>query len=87
MNPRILEINKNIQSYKEEIVNHPLYKKMNSVEDIAVLMEYHVYAVWDFMSLLKSLQSILTCTSISVETCWRHSDKKVNKLNCFRRGK
>ena len=63
MNPRILEINKNIQSYKEEIVNHPLYKKMNSVEDIAVLMEYHVYAVWDFMSLLKSLQSILTCTS------------------------
>ena len=63
MNPRILEINKNIQSFKEEIVNHPLYKKMNSVEDIAVLMEHHVYAVWDFMSLLKALQSILTCTS------------------------
>ena len=34
MNSRILEINKNIQSYKDEIVNHPLYKKMNSVEDI-----------------------------------------------------
>ena len=63
MNPRIVEINKNIQSYKEEIVNHALYKKMNSVEDIAVLMEHHVYAVWDFMSLLKALQSILTCTS------------------------
>tara|TARA_E500000331_G_C17272751_1_gene720064 strand:+ start:1033 stop:1773 length:741 start_codon:yes stop_codon:yes gene_type:complete len=63
MNPRILEINKNIQSYKEEIVNHSLYKKINSVEDIAVLMEHHVYAVWDFMSLLKALQSILTCTS------------------------
>ena len=63
MNSRVLEINKNIQSYKEEIVNHSLYKKINSVEDIAVLMEHHVYAVWDFMSLLKSLQSILTCTS------------------------
>ena len=63
INPKILEINKNIQSYKEEIVNHQLYKKMNSVEDIAVLMEHHVYAVWDFMSLLKALQSILTCTS------------------------
>ena len=63
MNPKILEINKNIELYKEEIVNHPLYKKLNSVEDIAILMEHHVYAVWDFMSLLKALQSILTCTS------------------------
>ena len=63
MNPRILEINKNIQPYKEKIVNHQLYKKMNSVDDVAVLMEHHVYAVWDFMSLLKALQSILTCTS------------------------
>ena len=42
MNSRILEINKNIQSYKDEIVNHPLYKKMNSVEDIAVFLRYIV---------------------------------------------
>ena len=63
MNPKVLEVNKNIEVYKDQIVNHPLYKKLNSVEDIAVLMEHHVYAVWDFMSLLKALQSILTCTS------------------------
>ncbi len=63
MNPKVLEINKSIKVYKEEIINHPLYKKLNSVEDIAVLMEHHVYAVWDFMSLLKALQSKLTCTS------------------------
>ena len=63
MNPKILEINNNILPYKQEVVNHSLYKKLNSVSDIAVLMEHHVYAVWDFMSLLKALQSILTCTS------------------------
>lgn len=63
MNPKVLEINKSIKVYKQEIINHPLYKKLNSVEDIAVLMEHHVYAVWDFMSLLKALQSKLTCTS------------------------
>ena len=63
MNPKIKILNSNLTKYREEIVNHALYKKLNSVEDIAVMMEYHVYAVWDFMSLLKALQSLLTCTT------------------------
>lgn len=64
MNPKILEITNNIQPYKDQIINHSLYKNLNRVEDIAILMEHHVYAVWDFMSLLKSLQSNLTCTTV-----------------------
>jgi len=63
MNPKIIEINNNLQVYKKEIVDHDLYKNLNSIKDIATLMESHVYAVWDFMCLLKALQSILTCTS------------------------
>ena len=63
MNPKINLLNSNLTKYREEIVNHALYKKLNSVEDIAVMMEHHVYAVWDFMSLLKALQSLLTCTT------------------------
>ena len=63
MNPKINILNSNLTKYREEIINHALYKKLNSVEDIAVMMEYHVYAVWDFMSLLKALQSLLTCTT------------------------
>ena len=63
MNIKILELNKKIDSYKKDIVEHNIYKRLNSIEDIATLMEHHVYAVWDFMSLLKALQSILTCTS------------------------
>ena len=77
MNQRLLEITKNIQPYKDKIVHHPLYKKMNSEKDIAVLMEHHVYAVWDFMSLLKALQSILTCTS----SPWKPvGDKQIRRL-------
>ena len=63
MNPKINILNSNLTKYREEIVNHALYKKLNSVKDIAVMMEHHVYAVWDFMSLLKALQSLLTCTT------------------------
>ncbi|MBU46020.1 MAG: heme oxygenase [Flavobacteriales bacterium] len=63
MNPKILELNKKIQPYKDDVVNHYLYRRLNSIKDVAILMEHHIYAVWDFMSLLKTLQSILTCTS------------------------
>jgi len=77
MNRNILEINNYIQRYKTEIVNHSLYKKLNSPKDIAILMENHIYAVWDFMSLLKALQSTLTCTS----SPWKPvGNKKIRRL-------
>ncbi|MFM9825153.1 DUF3050 domain-containing protein [Flavobacterium sp.] len=56
-------INKSIQSQKEALLNHSLYKKVQSIEDLLIFLENHVYAVWDFMSLLKALQSKLTCTT------------------------
>ncbi|MFV5701688.1 DUF3050 domain-containing protein [Flavobacterium sp. XS2P12] len=56
-------INNRIQPQKELLLQHPLYKKVKTIEDLQCFLESHVYAVWDFMSLLKALQSKLTCTT------------------------
>lgn len=59
----ITEINSKIQSQKETLLHHTLYEKVKTIEDLHQFLECHVYAVWDFMSLLKALQSKLTCTT------------------------
>lgn len=56
-------INARIQPQKDILLNHPLYKKIQNLEDLRRFLECHVYAVWDFMSLLKALQSKLTSTT------------------------
>ncbi|RZJ69345.1 DUF3050 domain-containing protein [Flavobacterium sp.] len=58
-----LEINQAILPQKEILLQHSLYEKIKTVEDLHVFLENHVYAVWDFMSLLKALQQKLTCTT------------------------
>jgi FMN phosphatase YigB (HAD superfamily) len=57
------ELHKAIGQERERIVNHPLYTQLQDIKDLQTFTEYHVFAVWDFMSLLKSLQRQLTCVS------------------------
>lgn len=56
-------INEKIKTQKDILKQHPLYENVKNINDLHIFMESHVYAVWDFMSLLKALQKKLTCTS------------------------
>lgn len=53
-----------LQPYRQRLVLHPLYNNITTIENLRIFTEHHVYAVWDFMSLLKSLQINLTCVSL-----------------------
>lgn len=57
------KINQSIQAQKDILLNHSLYSKVQTINDLHQFLECHVYAVWDFMSLLKALQNKLTCTT------------------------
>ena len=57
-------IKKAIEPLRQRIIHHQVYSAIENIEDLKVFMKYHVFAVWDFMSLLKILQNNLTCTTV-----------------------
>ncbi len=61
---RVELIEKLLVESKNKIINHPIYKEIRTLDDLRIFMEFHVFAVWDFMSLLKGLQGKLTPTDI-----------------------
>lgn len=60
----IEQIEKDLFEVRQSLKEHSLYEQLSTIDDIRTFMQGHVYAVWDFMSLLKSLQQHLTCTSL-----------------------
>ena len=65
----ISQIENELAPLRKQLVNHDLYKNLKSITDIKIFMEQHVFAVWDFMSLVKKLQIDLTNTTIPMKQC------------------
>jgi hypothetical protein len=45
-----------VAALRDRLNRHPLYASLQTIEDVRGFMAHHIYSVWDFMSLLKSLQ-------------------------------
>ncbi|WP_074311377.1 DUF3050 domain-containing protein [Singulisphaera sp. GP187] len=63
MNP-FDSIRERLGPQRDALLHHPLYQEIDRLEALHVFMELHIFAVWDFMSLLKSLQQRLSCVAI-----------------------
>ena len=55
-------IQEKIKNHRDRLLEHKLYSNIETIKDLQLFTENHIYAVWDFMSLLKALQIRLTCT-------------------------
>ena len=60
----VKDLKSKLQGLQQEIIGHEIYRRIETLEHLQAFMEHHVYAVWDFMSLLKTLQQNLTCTTL-----------------------
>src|SRR5437588_5257729 len=49
---------------RHAVLNHPVYAEVNSLSRLQEFMQMHVFAVWDFMSLVKRLEGELTSTHL-----------------------
>ena len=64
---------------KELLVSHRLFANKLSIEQVRVFMESHIFSVWGFMSLLKSLQIGITSNHIP----WVPNENTKNGLTNF----
>lgn len=53
-----------LEQARSRLLQHEVYSRLTDLKNVALFMETHVFAVWDFMSLTKKLQSELSCVSI-----------------------
>ena len=60
----IKKLENDLKKTRSRLISHPLYESLDSKKKLICFMENHVFAVWDFMSLIKALQRNLTCVDV-----------------------
>jgi hypothetical protein len=63
----VAALQRHLAPLRQRLCLHPLYSRFCTLADVRLFQQHHVFAVWDFMSLLKALQRALT----SIDLVWR----------------
>jgi hypothetical protein len=70
-----------VEPTRRQVIDHPLYRSLDDIAAVRAFMQHHVFAVWDFMSVLKSLQRNLTCVRVPwVPTAHTGSRRLINDI-------
>jgi hypothetical protein len=64
MEPFVQQLKSAIEPVRNNLLAHPVYSQIQDLQGLQRFSETHVFAVWDFMSLLKSLQIGLTSVTL-----------------------
>jgi hypothetical protein len=62
--PGLAALQEAVSPARRDVLAHDVYESVAGLDDVVSFMEHHVFAVWDFMSLLKNLQRQLTCIRV-----------------------
>ena len=61
---RLHQLDQQLAPLRGQLLNHPIYGLLSELGNLRQFMEVHVFAVWDFMSMLKSLKRELGGCSV-----------------------
>ncbi len=64
MDNSLTTLKQQIKPFQEQLLLHPINNFLNEFDDLKRFMQFHSFAVWDFMSLVKKLQLEFTCTTL-----------------------
>jgi hypothetical protein len=66
---------------RDSMIHHPVFRAVSDIRSLRLFMEVHVFAVWDFMSLVKRLQRELTCLTLPwLPPTNRHAAQLINQI-------
>ena len=72
---------KRLTDQQHSLQNHRIFGLLKTVDDLQLFMSWHVFAVWDFMSLVKRLQQELTVvTTPWVPSPYPQSARLINEI-------
>ena len=64
MNDSYTQLVEELEPSRAALLGHQVYQQLNDLISLRLFMESHVFAVWDFMALIKTLQRRLTCIDV-----------------------